>query len=168
MVDASTLPISIAFCDNMGVVKYGRLPLNSLSEKQVQSDILGHIKYLLRTLPARTRFTHVRAHMRRVLAIENMTLQQILNEEMDVQAGDTLVSAVLEGDFITTNFPHERITMKYSDKLVTASATEAIYEWNGQQTAMALFEEKNIVVKSGPNIIPNDAIAIYSCYNVEP
>ena len=46
MVGALTLPTSNAYCDNMGVVKHGRLPLKPLSEKQVQSDILGHIKYL--------------------------------------------------------------------------------------------------------------------------
>ena len=105
MIDASTLPTSNAYCDNMGVVKHGRLPMKPLSEKQVQSDILGHIKYLLRIFPARTHFTHVRAHMRRVLAFEDMTLQQILNEEMDIKAGETLVDAVRDGDFITTIFP---------------------------------------------------------------
>ena len=71
MVNVSRLPISDAFCNNMGVVKHGRLPLKALSEKQVQSDILGHIKYLLRSLPARTQFTHVCAHMKRVLAVED-------------------------------------------------------------------------------------------------
>ena len=147
IIDVSTLPTSDAYCDNMGVVKHGRLPMKPLSEKQVQSDILGHIKYLLRVLPARTRFNHVRAHMRRVLAVKDMTLEQVLNEEMDIKAGETLVDAVRDGDYITTFFPHERITMKCGDKRVTASATEAIYDWEGQQTAMALFEEKNIVSK---------------------
>ena len=102
LVDISNLPASDAFCDNMGVVKHGRLPLKALSEKQVQSDILGHIKYLLRSLPARTRFTHVRSHMRKVLAVEDMTLEQILNDEMDEQAVDALMNAVQDDDFITT------------------------------------------------------------------
>ena len=86
----------------MGVVKHGRLPLKALSEKQVQSDILGHIKYLLRSLPARTRFAHVRTHMRKVLAVEDMTLEQILNDEMDEQTADALVTAVRDDDFIIT------------------------------------------------------------------
>ena len=59
----------------MGVVKHGRLPLKAMSEKQIQSDILGHIKYILRILPALKRFAHVRAHMDRVLAVKDMTLQ---------------------------------------------------------------------------------------------
>ena len=67
MVDALTLPISDAFFDKIGVVKHSRLPLKALTEKQVQSDILGHIKYLLRSLPARTQFTHVRDHMKKVI-----------------------------------------------------------------------------------------------------
>ena len=147
LVDISNLPASEAFCDNMGVVKHGRLPLKALSEKQVHSDILGHIKYLLRSLPARTRFTHVRAHMRKVLAEEDMTLEQILNDEMDEQAVDALVTAVRDDDFITTQFPHERITMQCGEERVTASPTEAIYDWNGQRTAMELFEEKDIISK---------------------
>ena len=128
LVDISNLPVSDASCDNMGVVKHGRLPLKALSEKQVQSDILGHIKYLLRSLPARTRFTHVRAHMRKVLAVEDMTLEQILNDEMDTQAVDALVAAVRDNDFIITRFPHERITMQCGEERVTASPTEAIYD----------------------------------------
>ena len=44
--------VCYAFFDNMGVVKHGRLPAKALSETQVQSDILGHIKYLLLTLSA--------------------------------------------------------------------------------------------------------------------
>ena len=76
-----------------------------------------------------------------------MTLQQVLIEEMDEQAGDALVAAVRDGDFITTQFPHERVTMQCGEERVTASVTDAIYEWNGQQTAMALFEEKNIISK---------------------
>ena len=103
---------------------------------------MGHIKYLLRSLPARTRFTHVRAHMKRVLAVEDMTLQQLLNEEMDEQAGEALVTAVRDDDFIITQFPHERGAMQCGEERVTASATDAIYEWNGQQTVMDLFKEK--------------------------
>ena len=131
----------------MGVVKHGRLPLKTLSEKQVQSDILGHIKYLLHSLPARSRFTHVCAHMKGVLAVEDMTLQQVLNEEMNEQAGEALVTAMRDDDFIITRFPHERVTMQCREERVTASATDAIYDWNGQQTAMELFEEKNIISK---------------------
>ena len=42
-IDAKTLPKGSAFCDNMGVVKHGDAPKKTLSEKQVQADILGHI-----------------------------------------------------------------------------------------------------------------------------
>ena len=86
--------------------------------------------------------------MRRVLAVEDMTLQQILNNEMDVQAGDALVTAVQDDDFIVTQFPHKHMTMHCGEESVTASATDAIYDWNGQRTAMELFEEKNIIPKS--------------------
>ena len=71
MVDVLTLLISDAFCDSMEVVKHGCLPLKALSKRQVQPDILGHTKYLLRSLPARTQFTHVCAHMKKVLAVED-------------------------------------------------------------------------------------------------
>ena len=82
------------------------LSIKALSETQVQANILGHIKYLLRTLPTRTRFTHVLAHMDRVLAFKDMTLQQLLNYKMDKLAGKALVAAVKNDDFITTQFPH--------------------------------------------------------------
>ena len=41
------LPKGPAFCDNMGVIKHGSVPNKPLSEKQVQADLLGHMKYLL-------------------------------------------------------------------------------------------------------------------------
>ena len=51
---------------------------------------------------------------------------------MDEQAGDTLVAAVQDDEFITTQFPHERVmTMQCGDERVIASVTNAIYEWNG-------------------------------------
>ena len=77
-----------------------------------------------------------------MLAVEDMSLQQVLNKEMDIKAGETLVDAVRDGDFITTIFPHEQVTMKCGDKRVTASATEAIYDWEGQQTAMAYLKKR--------------------------
>ena len=42
-IDTNTLPKGKAFCDNMGVVNHGNAPNKTLSEKQVQADILGHI-----------------------------------------------------------------------------------------------------------------------------
>ena len=66
--------------------------------------------------------------MKRVLAVEDMTLQQVLNEGMDEQAGDALVATVRDGDFITTLFPHEHVTMQCGEERVTASTTDAIYE----------------------------------------
>ena len=60
--DVTTLPKCKAFCDNMGVINHGKQPKKPLSEKQVQADLLGHMKYLLRTLQARISFTHVYGH----------------------------------------------------------------------------------------------------------
>ena len=65
-IDVLALPIDDAYCDNMGVVKHGKLPSRPLSDIQVQSDIPGHIKYLLRVLSSRVKFIHIRAHMKRV------------------------------------------------------------------------------------------------------
>ena len=57
------------------------------------------------------------------------------------------MTAVQDDDFITTRFPHERITMQCGEERVTASPTKAIYDWNGQRTAIELFEEKDIISK---------------------
>ena len=54
VVELTTLPMGDAFYDNMGIVKHGRLPAKAFSETQVQADILGHIKYLLCSIPAST------------------------------------------------------------------------------------------------------------------
>ena len=76
--DPLILPKGPAFCDNMGVIKHGRVPNKPLSEKQVQADLLGHMKFLLRSLPTRTSFTHVRGHMDEVLELSDMTYEQLL------------------------------------------------------------------------------------------
>ena len=129
----------------MGVIKHGRFPNKSLSESQVQADILGHIKFLLRILPVRVIFHHVYGHMDRTLAYCDMTLEQLLNCLMDVNAGQKLIKAVEQEDYITTSFPFERVVMHCGNTRVTASPTEAIYEWTSRQTARKLYDERGIV-----------------------
>ena len=36
-----------SFCNNIGVVNYGKQPEKQLSEKQVQADLLGHINLFI-------------------------------------------------------------------------------------------------------------------------
>ena len=76
------LPKGPAFCDNMGVIKHGSVPNKPLSEKQVQADLFGHMKYLLRNLPINTAFTHIQGHMDEVLELPDMTYEQILQVQM--------------------------------------------------------------------------------------
>ena len=92
--DPSDLAKGTAYCDNMGVVKHSYVPNKTLSEKQVQADILGHMKYLLQILPARISFEHVRGHMDEVLKPEDMTYQQLIQVEMDDKATTDLVKVV--------------------------------------------------------------------------
>ena len=146
LTDSLTLPKGPAFCDNMGVVKHGRVPNKPLSEKQVQADILGHMKYILRGLPSRISFKHVRGHMNEVLELSELTYQQLLQVQMDRKA-TTKLKTVVEEDtgYIMSYFPFERLTMSCGDQRVTASATDAIYEWTSRQTAKKLYDEKGIV-----------------------
>ena len=108
MIDANTLPKGDAFCDNMGVVKHGNVPNKTLSEKQVQADILGHLKYLLRIIPAKFKFDHVRGHIDRVLTASQRNFQQNLQVKMDKKATAILVKVVAEDTgYINTSFPFE-------------------------------------------------------------
>ena len=43
--DITALPNGKAFCNITGVVYCGKQPKKSLSEKQVQANLLGHTKY---------------------------------------------------------------------------------------------------------------------------
>ena len=126
--DVTTLPKCKAFCDNMGVLNHGKHPKKPLSNKHVQADLLGHIKYLLRTLETRISFTHVYGHMDKHLDWEDMTKEQQLNVRMDKEAGEALEKAVENEECIKKDFPHKRLRMEYGHAKVTASATEAIYD----------------------------------------
>ena len=146
MIDANTLPKGDAFCDNMGVVKHGNVPNKTLSEKQVQADILGHLKYLLRIIRAKFKFAHVRGHIDKVLTASQRNFQQNLQVKMDKKATAILVKVVTEDTgYIKTSFPFERVIMFCGNQRVTASATDAIYEWTSRQTAKALYDERDIV-----------------------
>ena len=144
--DLTTLPKGLTFCDNMGVVNHGSAPNKTLSEKQVQADILGHMKYLLRHLAALFKFAHVRGHIDRVLSARNRNFQQNLQVEMDKKATSALTKVVADDvGYITTLFPFKRVIMLCGNSRVTASATDAIYEWTSRETARALYDERNIV-----------------------
>ena len=135
-VDLSVLPKGTAYCDNIGVVKHGNIPNKTLSEKQVQADILGHMKYLLQILPAQISSKHVRSHMDKVLKPEDMTYQQLIQVEMDEKATMDLAKVVSADEgYITTSFPFERLIMTCGQQRITSSATDAIYEWMSRQTA---------------------------------
>ena len=116
-IDSMTLPKGLAFCDNMGVVNHGRVPDKPLSEKQVQAGILGHMKYLIRNLPARLIFTHVRDHVDRILRARDRTFQQKLQIQMDKKATTTLTKVVAEDrGYITTSFPFKRVIIHCGDQ----------------------------------------------------
>ena len=98
----------------MGVINHRKQPKKPLSEKQVQADLLGHMKYLLRTLQARISFTHVYGHNK--LNCDNMNEEQQLNTRNDKDTGEVLEKAVENKEFITHDFPHERIRMECGSK----------------------------------------------------
>ena len=83
--------------------------------------------------------------MDRNLIYCDMTLEQLLNCLMDVNAGQKLIKAVEQEDYITTSFPFERVVMYCKNTLVTVSPTEAIYEWTSRQTARKLYNERGKV-----------------------
>ena len=65
---------------------------------------------------------------------------------MDKKATSALTKVVADDSgYITTLFPFERVIMLCGNSRVTASATDAIYEWTSRETASALYDEKGIV-----------------------
>ena len=65
---------------------------------------------------------------------------------MDKKATTVLTKVVANNSgYITTSFPFERVIMLCGNKRVTASATDAIYEWTSRETAKALYDKKGIV-----------------------
>ena len=61
---------------------------------------------------------------------------------MDKEAGEVLEKAVENEEYIKPDFPHKRLRMECGHAKVTASATEAIYDWKSRQTAKALYHER--------------------------
>ena len=88
------------------------------------------MKYLLRTLQARISFTHVYGHNK--YDWDDMTEEQQLNTRNDKDAGEALEKAVENKEYITHDFPHERLRMECGRKKIMASATEAICEWKSR------------------------------------
>ena len=72
--------------------------------------------------------------MDRHLDWEDMTKEHQLNITMDKEAGEALEKAVKNNEYIKPDFPHKRLRMECVYTKVTASATEAIYDWNSTQT----------------------------------
>ena len=104
------------------------------------------MKYVLRNLPARVKFSHVRGHIDRVLSARQRNFQQNLQVKMDKKATLALTKVVAEDEgYITTSFPFERVIMLCGDQQVTASDTDVIYEWTSRQTAKTLYDKKGIV-----------------------
>ena len=151
--NVTTLPKCKAFCDNMSVVNHGKQPKNPLTEKQVQTYLLGHMKFLLRTLKTRISFTHVYGHIDKHLDWEDMTKEQQLNVRMDKKAGEALEKAAENKEYIKHDFPHKRLKMECGHAKDTASAKEAIYDWKSRQTAKALYHERNIVDEDSFDLI---------------
>ena len=98
-------------------------------------------------------FTHVYGYMDKHLDWEDMTKEQQLNVRMDKQAGEALEKAVENKEYTKNDFPLERLRMECGHAKVTASATEAIYDWESRQTAKALYRERDLVDEDSFDLI---------------
>ena len=138
-------PQLVAVHDNMGVIKHGRKAMKPLKSTQVQADVLGHMKFLSRSLEMRTKFVHVHSHMDKVLKWHEMTPEQQFNKVVDNEADQALKYAVKHDEYIRSEWPFMRVIMKCGQTLVTGSPTEAIYDWNGRKLAKQVYPKVNII-----------------------
>ena len=136
------------YCDNQGVLTHGNSPCDALLEKQAQSDLLRHLKLLVRENPFESRFRWVEGHAFEARGWKNCNLQERLNHKADRLAKAVLVSAVRSENFISPYLPFEQITVTTDQGKVTGSLSKSCtYHW-GAREAKKVFQ-KSCIVRRG-------------------
>ena len=132
-------------CDNNGVVLNGNDPRSPLPEKQVQADVLRCLKQYVRELPVEVVYEWVKGHQDDRLEWGNLTLKEQLNCFVDGLAKKALVSAVLNHEYIDSNFPFEQLRVVMGTKKLTTSPKKAFASFWGYRCAKKLYNKRRII-----------------------
>ena len=135
------------YCDNQGVLTHGNSPNDSLLEKQAQSDLLRHLKLLIRENPFNTKYRWVEGHAFEARGWKACNLQERLNHKADRLAKAVLISAVKSAQFINLYLPFEQITVTTDQGKATGSLVRSCtMHWGTREARVRL--DKACIVSS--------------------
>ena len=135
----------IVNCDNIGVVGHGNNPNEPLPEKQTQADTLRCLKQYIRENFFEVVYEWVAAHQDDDKSWDDLTLKEQLNVIVDSLAKRSLVSAVLNDDFISSLFPFEQVRVHLGGRKLTSSPKQAVDDFWGHRCAKQLYHTRGII-----------------------
>ena len=94
----------------MGVVNHNRHLHWTLSDTQLQGDLIRVGKEYRRRIPFCVAYHHVDGHLDRLLRWDKLTRVQQENCRMDVLAKSTLLDAMIDDTFASGFFPDENVS----------------------------------------------------------
>ena len=148
----------VVHCDNMGIVNHGNASDKTCSEQQVQSDLIILIKKLIRGLPCKLEYEHVFVHLDDILRWDQMTVINKLNVLCGSMAKRALIAAIVNREYIDSNFPFEDIVLSCSGKKAIALPIKSIYHWWGFKIAREFFHIKGIINEAHFDLIHWDGM----------
>jgi hypothetical protein len=128
-------------CNNMGVVQHGNSPRCPMLEKQPQSDVLRYFKSLMAFSRIGGWMQHVYGHTDNYLLEAEMSPARQVNCRADKLATAALMATVEANEFISSNFPSEKVCIEIARERVTGSPKNAITELCGEQMAQVLYDK---------------------------
>jgi hypothetical protein len=94
-----------ASCDNMGIVKHGNVVNRPCPEKQVQADVISLMKKMIPGLLYKLEYEHVFGHLYDIFWWGQHTIVQKLNLLCNFLAKRSLMTAIVNQDYIGSSFP---------------------------------------------------------------
>jgi hypothetical protein len=143
----------VMLCDNHGVISHGNSSLQSLPEKQKQADLIRPTKHLSSTNKFQPGWEWVEGHAVKQKGWSNSTLAERLNQQSDILAKDSLVSAIAGGLLMEGDFPFEPTRFKLSGSRVCSSPRQSLEKDWGYQTAQSLYAKKDIIQKEDFHLV---------------
>jgi ribonuclease HI len=142
--DPETRAQQVILCDNRGVISHGNASLQSLTEKQMQADLIRLTKLLSRNTKFQPTWEWVEGHAVERKGWSNSTLAERLNHQADILAKEALVSAIAGGSLMEGDFPFKPIRFKLSGARVCSSPRQSLEKDWGYRTARTLCRKGHI------------------------
>lgn len=134
------------YCDNKGVVLHcaHSTRKDKIKIKQSQDDLVRLCKELLSEMPINVTYHHVKGHMDDILQRDQLTLEELLNIEVDEMADVALRQAVRENACIEPDLPYEQIKLieKGAKEKAIGSIATSLSKWRGRRMCRNLFANR--------------------------